>query len=657
MQAAPWCVVAVVVVALLCVAWALALQGAAPTQPKRLFGAPVSQLPCCSTFPAFQHAKDHWCGDNGGHATACASQSLAFSDPAAVWQCQATNCPRSLQLCDWACGGGDAKCGDAVHCQGGRTCQQSVDWLRAQGQSCRDAVAQVRSECRERGDACGACDVDRVCGPAPVPPPPASATCADSCLGGSCADRVAWEVRSNGKTCAEALRLVAADCPVDGRCGSCTPTTCPAAPPPPPPPPPPSTAAYAPNFNTEPDYLGISKDLDLSDDRVGDYFYLVIGDFGNGDATGCATMQRLVAQTMKAYVADRRKRNERSRLLFVLAVGDNFYWTGLGDDFGGLRDNWSRTYSGADEDDVDLTSVPWFAVMGNHDWGDSDRFALCPRAPRLTCDKTNRGSPGCGGGRPYVTDPDATTAYQGNQLDAGKQGSGALAAARAQHANWVMPDYMYYYEIPALSFELLAMETSVNDAGGLGGDGCIGGAAQVCDVCGGQAGVTAALQKRNDASYRILRDRAAQSGNGNVAIINHYPGVDSALRKTWLDISKKDPATVLSFSGHEHDQRVEERFEGSIVTVVTGGGGGCCTADLCRRSGPPGGFVAVAFKKENGAVKHFVECFAPDAACTVSGSASRSLAGSADLTTTCLHTNDAGCAGPNGVAGKSGYFW
>ena len=470
---------------------------------------------------------------------------------------------------------------------------------------------------------------------------PRIAGCDQSCLGGSCQSHVQWE-QAQGKSCSDALVIVKADCRA-GECSTCGKEVCKAQPPSPPPP----GGDYVLNFDTTPDYLGISAGLNLSDDRINDYYYMVIGDWGDGDQTGCNNMQVAVAARMQKYAADRAAKNPRSKLLFVLAVGDNFYWVGL-DDRGSQLEAWKPMYGKAGG--FDLTSVPWFAVMGNHDWGNSDPTALCRPAPRFTCDKQNRSSAGCGGKHPYLTDPEGVTAYAGNQLDAGKQGSSPQAAWRAKFPNYVMPDSSYYYQIPALDFEVNAVEASIVDSGGLGGDGCNGGARAVCAACGGPANLAPQLAKMNRAGEAMLARRARESTSANVAIINHYPGKDQQLRNDFLKGAPRDPSTVLTFSGHEHDQRCEEKSAaGGCVAFVTGGGGGCCTWDLCKSSGPLGGFTAIAFKKESGKVKQYVECFA-DAACSVTGKALGLKPLDSQRDATCRHTNDAGCGALKGVS-------
>jgi len=63
-------------------------------------------------------------------------------------------------------------------------------------------------------------------------------------------------------------------------------------------------------------------------------------------------------------------------LLFISALGDNFYWSGQSncDQNGGgpWKSVWSDVYKEL------ATDYYWFPVMGNHDYGPSDKYAMCP---------------------------------------------------------------------------------------------------------------------------------------------------------------------------------------------------------------------------------------------------------------------------------------
>ena len=373
----------------------------------------------------------------------------------------------------------------------------------------------------------------------------------------------------------------------------------------------PTPSSYNLNFDTTDDYLHIADNIDPNE--VSSYYYLVIGDWG-GEGIGCDYPQDRVAQKMREY----RKSRPNDKLLFVLGVGDSFYWTGLGQDFSGLRKQWKQVYSGTGLDD--LTDIPWFNVMGNHDWGNTDPLSVCPHLhPRFSCDGNKRasGDPGCGGANPYTQD-DSQTFYSANQLDGNKQGS--LQDARNQYNNFKMPDFSYYYTIQKLDLEIIGLETSVVfDFNGLGGDGFgpHGGANKLPQECGGSVDTLKKwMEEVSNAGQNMFESRVNQSPNKNIAIFQHYPG--NSFRNQWLSnpAREADRANILSFWGHTHNQKCSKSENGKCVEVLTGGGGGCCPSSC--NDGTPNGFVVVSFKKgSDGRPKQFVDCHSQDSRCSV----------------------------------------
>ena len=92
------------------------------------------------------------------------------------------------------------------------------------------------------------------------------------------------------------------------------------------------------------------------------------GDWG-AEALENKDVQAVVAQKMNAYY--NKQFSNGYNLLSVLSLGDNFYYTGQTcNEYG---DHWSSVYG------ANLTSnrINWIATMGNHDWGDSDQWAMC----------------------------------------------------------------------------------------------------------------------------------------------------------------------------------------------------------------------------------------------------------------------------------------
>eukprot|EP00438_Fugacium_kawagutii_P003494 Skav218375 [mRNA] locus=scaffold2066:227567:228463:+ [translate_table: standard] len=250
---------------------------------------------------------------------------------------------------------------------------------------------------------------------------------------------------------------------------------------------------------------------------------------------------------MKSYVANRAEQNPNSKLLFIILVGDNFYWNGVSDNRFELT--WKDVYGEL------ATEYPWFAIMGNHDYGNSDPTSLCPFfTPRMTCDGIGSG---CGGAAPFSN---ASQSYACNQLNVDKGGIGGNT-----RTNFHMPDFTFFYTIPDLDFEMIAMDYNYYDFEGLGGNGFGqgGGARDVAKACGGTERVHDSLARIRDASNKILKVRADAASSTNVAIFGHYPDwaqENINLRQKFLDEVHEPPRSdlrVLNFYGHTHIQQCE----------------------------------------------------------------------------------------------------
>lgn len=76
---------------------------------------------------------------------------------------------------------------------------------------------------------------------------------------------------------------------------------------------------------------------------------------------------------MKVYVAEQRALGKT--LLFVASVGGNFYWSGASPR--SFEEQWAMPY-GVWAPGTPLFGVPWLSVLGKHDLGNNDPYALCP---------------------------------------------------------------------------------------------------------------------------------------------------------------------------------------------------------------------------------------------------------------------------------------
>jgi hypothetical protein len=232
---------------------------------------------------------------------------------------------------------------------------------------------------------------------------------------------------------------------------------------------------------------------------------------------------------MNDYV--KKQQNQGKKLLFVGALGDNFYSRGLKDS-SKWESVWSNVYE-VNNASSPLHGAPWMGILGNHDHGGDD--------PGCACGK------GC------------------------KQISSAPK-------NFYIPDYNWNYRIDALKLEILGLDTNAVDVGGLGGDGCHGHSPEVCNKCGWGSQVQDYLNGVMSKGEELLDQRATASNATTVLIMQHYNwGSNRALGKELkerFDAKNAGKAKVLSAYGHRHEQKCEGSRQYGCDLILTGGGGG-----------------------------------------------------------------------------------
>lgn len=344
------------------------------------------------------------------------------------------------------------------------------------------------------------------------------------------------------------------DCPSDvpkptccPNCGECNDALCKDIPPTPP------VTNYTFNYDTTDNHLGIKVD------QTKDNYFMVLGDWGAGTDTGCLLAQQAVAYRMLKYYNDNKA---TKNLLFILTLGDNFYWTGMDRD-AMLRLRWKDTYG-------DLCNYKWLAGMGNHDWGDNDPSCVCPS------------------NNPYLKIGDQ--GYQCNQLNANKGGYRPDGTE-----NYYMPDFGYHYTIKDLDLEIIVTPQSgdgqCEEIGGSGGDG----RKQVESNCGGYDNMCNKLKLLSEKGQELIESRAHAKESKNVVIAQHYDGLDSQMYDLFTKINPT--AKVISAAGHVHNTTCAKN-DGNLCThMISGGGGGCCKGHpACNADGSPGpgaGFFVV----------------------------------------------------------------
>ena len=353
---------------------------------------------------------------------------------------------------------------------------------------------------------------------------------------------------------------------------------------------------------------------------------MTIGDWGAdlGQSTYIG-VQKAVALKMQNFY-DMQKANGFN-LLFIAAVGDNFYWNGQSPcDENHFNSQWSDIYGS------ELTSVPWLAVMGNHDWGNYDSWAMCAF------------------NNPRYIDNITDISYSSNQLNMDKLG--------CNPSNYYMPDFGYYYTINELSFELIALEQSVYDCpNGIGGDST--GSSETFANCGTSTVGCDILSKMANASEIMMVNRAKESTNSNFLIMQHYPSRASDVLNQFTTARASSYSSIKSGKaeksinintngdkvwtayGHAHSQQCDgysSSNSSECELIMTGGGGGCCAESTKR------GFYVIGFDNNKQMIQQFGiddEILTCDYPCGASEATQLTQEEKKQLAfDTCCHTND-----------------
>jgi len=299
------------------------------------------------------------------------------------------------------------------------------------------------------------------------------------------------------------------------------------------------------------------------DSKRSNNYFLIIGDWGKFDGPSSGDCMDQVAKKILSYAEKQAQAGKK--LLFIAAVGDNFYWNGVKDS--SWQTQWAKPYRTQDPTSP-LYNIPWLVVQGNHDFGDLDPYAFCPSvAPQASIQ-----------GQPYA----------GKALNADRNPS----RPKGTEHYW-LPDFNYHYEIPEADLELIAIDRNHVDVNGLGGDP--NGHADAFNKCGGQGAVTDWLNKVGAAGDDLLRSRAANGTAKTVLIIQHYPGNCGRDTFTGALPSGRNPSVICAY-GHVHNQQCDTKdSNGKCIDVMTGGGGGCCSPNVNLA-----GFTAVALDDNGG---------------------------------------------------------
>lgn len=316
--------------------------------------------------------------------------------------------------------------------------------------------------------------------------------------------------------------------------------------------------------------------------RRSDNFFLVIGGWGEADGPGHC--QRMVAEGMKVYVAEQRALGKT--LLFVASVGGNFYWSGASPR--SFEEQWAMPY-GVWAPGTPLFGVPWLSVLGKHDLGNNDPYALCPGRRAL---HFIRGQPY--GSHHFNADRNPLRPDSGCTEPAILR-TDAARCKKNTTLYW-LPDYSYHYELPGADLEVIALDTNAGAIDELGGGA--EGHDEAFRKCGGRSAVQRHLRAVGAAAEGLLHRRAQRSRASTVVILQHYPG--RCMREFFeaaLPEHRRGKVRVLCAYGEQRGQMCHSRdtTTGQCDSILSGGGGACCApvVDLA-------GFAAVHLGDDGG---------------------------------------------------------
>lgn len=438
-------------------------------------------------------------------------------------KCQFTDHGQAVRLS--AEDGESAECSSpSVECNGG-TCQDNIDWCCGTGWGTAgclwngetpDSTSELLNIVTQYGN-CPACskvcselDIPDTC-PLPddpgstTPIPTGNATCSSpsvQCNGATCSSNidhccgVGWGSSGclwNGFTPSSSKELLEV-ITKDDNCPACSevcsdsdvPDTCPAGP-----------------------------------DSDADFF--VIGDWGmNPDDYSCplCTMpdkfscQRAIADGMLS-----KYRQNKSKIKFVLSLGDNFY--------GGIEDEpetagkWTTVWRDIYQELA--TEVPWYSVMGNHDFGACDYSEFAWK-----CVTSGSGSPE---GSPWT--PQASMCTQTTPAKTDLKAPG-----------WHMPNLNFHVAFDDLGLDVVALESNAEWTG------------EPFGRCDNQTDIDW-LWARAAEGNSLLEQVMSTNTNPNKSLLvfNHYPnpGLSGPYGPTLANPTLQNKFnTIHHFGGHDH---------------------------------------------------------------------------------------------------------
>jgi len=328
-------------------------------------------------------------------------------------------------------------------------------------------------------------------------------------------------------------------------------------------------------------YNGIAWPMECVKQTDGEYHFFAIGDWGGVQAGVPADNTRNQGRPFKdpidkeaqALVANvMGERAKTSRPSFILNVGDNFYWGGIPKLCGTSKPadacsdpTFESTFEGIYKGDG-LDGVPWFSVLGNHDYG-------------------------------------GTGYQQGWDLQ--------IYRTFCPNSRWRMPGLWWSQKVQFKDFsiDVFMLDSNVNDAVSTPGHsicedkqgvapGCNVPNATMADANGCKSAMT---QWWNDAVIWLKKGLKKSTAEWQIAV-THFP--PTYRPDDWIAIAHSSGLDLV-VNGHVHDQELhlvsDDRnpapLKGNFKAhyIITGGGGGITSEHVPTDGGADNAYGFVDF--------------------------------------------------------------
>eukprot|EP00392_Amoebophrya_sp_AT5.2_P007517 g7532.t1 len=245
--------------------------------------------------------------------------------------------------------------------------------------------------------------------------------------------------------------------------------------------------------------------------------FLVIGDWGfvpGASQCGVVGCQTGISKLAQEWLAEKKY-----ELKFVISLGDNVYGGVPADGGAKMKEVWWSRYG-------DMACVPWYATLGNHDFGGGDADKCWPYLNDKNCGQMNGGVDEVRDKKDCVKSRPGTT-----ELDC-----------------WAMPAGSYAVHAWEEELGVTLLSFGFQPFGGEGGFPFKAKKGQFNH------------QKSLDDSKNVIKEAMEKGTADNVVMFNHYPlhyPWNAKSTATWMEPEIKAVADagkkVNYWGGHTHD--------------------------------------------------------------------------------------------------------